>query len=609
MADADLFAWLTPITYWVLVILWSTILLLYIREIRIWQHASTAMKVLLLVLCIDSIRTLFESVYFGGWYTARVGILPIALYDFLVQPRNVFVPKLVNVVAAIIILTILLRQWLPRLAAEREIQARQIEQLESEIYRRKKAEKSMKDTMTRYKSLFEAANDAIFLMEGERFIECNSKTLEIFKCTTDQIIGQPPYDFSPERQPDGRDSKEKALEKIEAVLNGSPQVFEWQHRTYDGIPFDAEVSLNQVDLAGKPFIQAIVRNISDRKREETLRERYEFIVNTVKDPMSFISTGYVYKAVNDEWCRTLQKSREDVIGETVSEVWGLDVFKSRFQPNLDRCFGGEMVSYESLMDLGELGERHCRIIMYPYANIQRKITHVVVVIRDITEQKHTEVELRKLSSAVKDSPSSVIITDREGLIEYVNPKFVEVFGYELDEVIGKNPRILASGEHSKELYIEMWDRLLSGKDWRGELLNKKKNGELSWQSVLIAPVSDVQGKITHFVALQEDITDRKNADKDLQIRMKELSEVRGAMLNMMEDLEVSRKEAKQRAVTLQKEVSIRIKAEEELQSNIDTLERFRRMAVGREKDMIILKEEINELLSQLGLEKKYTIVG
>ncbi len=127
--NEEFFLWLTPLTYWLLVILWGTILVLYVRVIHDWTHTSLAMKVLLWVLFIDAIRTLFESIYFGGWYTARVGMLPEFVYEFLVQPQHVFFPKLVNVLAALVILTLLLRRWFPHLASELETQSTQIGQL------------------------------------------------------------------------------------------------------------------------------------------------------------------------------------------------------------------------------------------------------------------------------------------------------------------------------------------------------------------------------------------------------------------------------------------------------------------------------------------------
>jgi len=120
----------------------------------------------------------------------------------------------------------------------------------------------------KYKALFSQANDAIFLMDHETFIDCNDKTLEMFKCKREEIIGHPPYDYSPKKQPDGKSSKEKALRLINLCHEGKPQRFYWQHSRKDGSVFDAEVSLNNLTMDGKPYIQAIVRDISERVRAE-----------------------------------------------------------------------------------------------------------------------------------------------------------------------------------------------------------------------------------------------------------------------------------------------------------------------------------------------------
>ena len=132
----------------------------------------------------------------------------------------------------------------------------------------KETKEELKNNEEKYRTLFESANDAIFLMEHERFIDCNTKTLEMFDCSMGEIIGQSPYRYSPEKQPDGRDSKLAALEKINTALNIGPQVFEWQHCRSDGSLFDAEVSFTVLSLMGRHHLLAIVQDISERKRAE-----------------------------------------------------------------------------------------------------------------------------------------------------------------------------------------------------------------------------------------------------------------------------------------------------------------------------------------------------
>jgi len=141
--------------------------------------------------------------------------------------------------------------------------------------RRIKIEKALSESEERYKQLFKSAGDAIFLMEGEKILECNPQTLKLFNCNEKKIIGNTPDQFSPPKQPDGRDSKEKAAEKMNLAYQGETQFFEWRHKRYTGENFYAEVTLNRIVLKGKAYLQETVRDISSRKELEAERNRHE----------------------------------------------------------------------------------------------------------------------------------------------------------------------------------------------------------------------------------------------------------------------------------------------------------------------------------------------
>lgn len=135
---------------------------------------------------------------------------------------------------------------------------------------------------------------------------------------------------------------------------------------------------------------------------------------------------------------------------------------------------------------------------------------------EIAERRRVEQQLRLFSSAIENSANLVIITNRAGAIEYVNPQFTQVTGYTSAEVIGANPRFLKSGKTSPEQYQRLWRTIISGQEWRGELRNRRKDGELYWESTSIAPIRDDAGVITHFIAIKEDITRRKKMETALR---------------------------------------------------------------------------------------------
>lgn len=135
---------------------------------------------------------------------------------------------------------------------------------------------------------------------------------------------------------------------------------------------------------------------------------------------------------------------------------------------------------------------------------------------EISEQKRAREDIMKFSRAVEQSPAAVVITDPDGNIEYVNPKYSQITGYSMEEVIGKKPGILKSGKHSITFYEKLWQTLSQGKEWKGEFCNVKKDGQEYWDSASISPIMDAKGEIIHFVGVQEDITEKKVVEQAIK---------------------------------------------------------------------------------------------
>lgn len=149
-----------------------------------------------------------------------------------------------------------------------------------------------------------------------------------------------------------------------------------------------------------------------------------------------------------------------------------------------------------------------------------KVIYYDGIVQDITERIKKDEELSKLSKAVYQSGNLLIITDPGGNIEYINPAFTAVTGYSREDIIGQNPRILQSGKHLPEFYEEIWSVILTGRTWKGEIINKKKNGDLYWEKATISPVINPEGLITHFIAIKDDISEQKQMEEDLRLAKK-----------------------------------------------------------------------------------------
>jgi two-component system NtrC family sensor kinase len=142
--------------------------------------------------------------------------------------------------------------------------------------------------------------------------------------------------------------------------------------------------------------------------------------------------------------------------------------------------------------------------------------YIVSIVRDTSEKIRTKKQLLLLKNAIEYSTVSVVITDRDGKIEYVNPVFEKITGYSAREAIGENPRILKSDKMDEIVFKDLWNTISGGRIWKGEFCNKKKNGELYWESAIILPVRDSAGEIVNYIGIKEDITDKKHLEEQVR---------------------------------------------------------------------------------------------
>lgn len=324
--------------------------------------------------------------------------------------------------------------------------------IHTDITNRKQTEEILRQNEERYRLLFESASDAIFLMDGEYFVDCNERTLNIFGCTREQIIGQPPYRFSPEYQPDGRSSREKAVELIRDALEGQQLFFEWTHCRYDGTPFDCEVSLSLIQLNGRSVLQAIVRDITERKRMERIRQEHDQRLRHLSDnlPNGFVyqmgsspdgqNLHLIYISAGIEtitgYSPSIVLQHPELIHNLVVESDRERVIRQEAEAiRLKKPFHAE---FRVQLPSGEI--RWWLLNSAPYFQSDGQTVWDGVVV-DLTELRKAELTLRdseeRFRKLFESSPIPIILA-RKGYILYANHAFQQALGlHPKESVIGR----------------------------------------------------------------------------------------------------------------------------------------------------------------------------
>ena len=270
---------------------------------------------------------------------------------------------------------------------------------------------------------------------------------------------------------------------------------------------------------------AIEREVEDaknrrarREAEEALREseqRLRGVTDTARVGLVVVDQERRYRFANRTYAEILGLSASNIVGRLVSEALA-PVYTGQIRPRLERAFRGERVHYELMLPPSSAvgDERYYDVTYEPGPS--REGSTVVVVVVDITERKQAEQQIRLQATALQAAANAIAITDHQGTITWVNPAFTALTGYTLEEVKGRNPRILKSGEHDAAFYQALWDAILSGQVWHGEMVNRRKNGQLYFEEQTITPVMNETGAITNFIAIKQDATERKQAEVALR---------------------------------------------------------------------------------------------
>lgn len=268
---------------------------------------------------------------------------------------------------------------------------------------------------------------------------------------------------------------------------------------------------------GKRYATGMISNVTDRKQlEKSLRENTLQLQSILNNTTAMIYVKDIdgrYLFVNRQIEKNFHFPGEQILGKTDIELGINELSRTFYTNDLKVIEFKAPIEFEEVIQQEDGLHTYISLKFPMYHTEGGTISAICNISTDITELKRVNAELGRLFSAVEHSINVVLITDIKGRIEYVNAMFEEITGYSKEEAIGKNPSLLASGETTHAEYEELWDTIKRGKTWRGIFKNKKKNGQLYWGNGLITPIRDENGAITHFLAIQEDVSEKVKAEE------------------------------------------------------------------------------------------------
>jgi PAS domain S-box-containing protein len=299
----------------------------------------------------------------------------------------------------------------------------------------------------------------------------------------------------------------------------------------DGRIISLEIGLAPLELPEGLMVAAAIHDVSARKEAEHAlaesEERSRLLLESTQDGIFGVDSDGDVTFINDAAAQMLGFDRAEMLGQKIHTLVHHAYEDGSNYPR-EQCpmFKAYTDGTVSTIDDEVLWRKDGTQFYAEYTAVPIRqhdtIIGAVVVFRDISERRIAQTRLETLSSAVNQSPNSVVITDITGSIQYVNSTFTKVTGYSFDEAMGQNPRVLKSDAHEPAFFKDLWETITAGQEWRGEICNRKKSGELFWESASISPVRTRGSEITHFVAVKEDVTQRKQAEEAIRRAQEEI---------------------------------------------------------------------------------------
>lgn len=405
--------------------------------------------------------------------------------------------------------------------------------LKKEIASRLKTEKVLFESEEKYRIIFENNSAAMAIIEPDSTISMvNEAYCQMAGFTKEEVIGSSWTQHIP---PQDIERLKEYNRRRQINPNDAPNKYEFTFYHKNG---EIKHSLMSVTIlkSNKKVILSFV-DITRRKRSEELlresEERYRSILNASPDEITITDMeGRILMASPAAIQIFGCKNTDELIGLSITEF----IVSEERELALSHI---DLMKKGIINGLGEYSGLHMDGTIFTMEvnaefirDANDEPSQMIFIVRDVSDRKRAEAEkqkaeewLRTLSVAIEQSPVMTVITDLTGNIVFVNPKFTEITGYSAEEAIGKNPRILNSGTKPKTEYKELWNTILSGENWHGIFHNKKKNGELYWESAVISPVKTDHGAITHFLAVKEDITQRIKTEQEIKLKNEELLKI------------------------------------------------------------------------------------